>query len=281
MRLENVLGKAFLVGLVAAAAFSCSSGDDSSSGGAGTSGKGGAGGTNNAGAGGNGGAAGASTSGTGGGKPSGGSGGMQNSAAGEAGAAASGGEPTGNSGVCGDGHLDSGEQCDDGNTTSNDGCSATCTIEACDLCMATGMHNADFQGCVLNSTVPDGGTPALADEAAVALCQQILECTRTSRCVAAPTGAEGMFSDPAEDCYCGTLADSDCFALTPDPNHLANGPCHAVIEQAVPVGGPLAIGAVYFDTTSPVGAAIQRAEGESQFCAAECAPLGAAGASGQ
>ena len=30
---------------------------------------------------------------------------------------------------CGDGHLDSGEQCDDGNTTSGDGCSATCTVE--------------------------------------------------------------------------------------------------------------------------------------------------------
>ena len=30
---------------------------------------------------------------------------------------------------CGDGHLDSGEACDDGNTANGDGCSATCTIE--------------------------------------------------------------------------------------------------------------------------------------------------------
>jgi large repetitive protein len=30
---------------------------------------------------------------------------------------------------CGDGHVDAGEQCDDGNTTSGDGCSATCTLE--------------------------------------------------------------------------------------------------------------------------------------------------------
>ena len=35
-----------------------------------------------------------------------------------------------NNGVCGDGTVDSGEQCDDGNTVSGDGCSATCTIEA-------------------------------------------------------------------------------------------------------------------------------------------------------
>ncbi|HEX5061822.1 MAG TPA: DUF4215 domain-containing protein [Kofleriaceae bacterium] len=30
---------------------------------------------------------------------------------------------------CGDGHIDSGEQCDDGNTTGGDGCSATCQLE--------------------------------------------------------------------------------------------------------------------------------------------------------
>lgn len=32
--------------------------------------------------------------------------------------------------ICGNGVTDAGEQCDDGNTTSGDGCSATCTIEA-------------------------------------------------------------------------------------------------------------------------------------------------------
>ena len=32
---------------------------------------------------------------------------------------------------CGDGTLDTGETCDDGNNTDNDGCSATCQIEVC------------------------------------------------------------------------------------------------------------------------------------------------------
>jgi cysteine-rich repeat protein len=32
--------------------------------------------------------------------------------------------------VCGNGHLDEGELCDDGDTTAGDGCGATCTIEA-------------------------------------------------------------------------------------------------------------------------------------------------------
>jgi cysteine-rich repeat protein len=31
--------------------------------------------------------------------------------------------------VCGNGKLEAGEECDDGNTVSGDGCSCTCTIE--------------------------------------------------------------------------------------------------------------------------------------------------------
>lgn len=37
-------------------------------------------------------------------------------------------------GTCGDGVLDSIEQCDDGNTTASDGCSATCTVESTYSC---------------------------------------------------------------------------------------------------------------------------------------------------
>src|SRR5207244_11859901 len=36
--------------------------------------------------------------------------------------------PVGN---CGNGVVDPGEQCDDGNTVSGDGCSASCRLEAC------------------------------------------------------------------------------------------------------------------------------------------------------
>jgi cysteine-rich repeat protein len=36
-------------------------------------------------------------------------------------------------GACGDGHLDPGEQCDDGNTAGGDCCSATCQLENCSL----------------------------------------------------------------------------------------------------------------------------------------------------
>src|SRR5207249_455274 len=37
-------------------------------------------------------------------------------------------------GQCGDGVLDPGEECDDGNVQSGDGCSATCRPEVCFAC---------------------------------------------------------------------------------------------------------------------------------------------------
>src|SRR5262245_40281297 len=37
------------------------------------------------------------------------------------------------SAICGDGIPDAGEECDDGNTVSGDGCSATCVFEGCNL----------------------------------------------------------------------------------------------------------------------------------------------------
>jgi cysteine-rich repeat protein len=36
--------------------------------------------------------------------------------------------------VCGDGAVETGETCDDGNTTDGDGCSATCQIESGSVC---------------------------------------------------------------------------------------------------------------------------------------------------
>lgn len=47
--------------------------------------------------------------------------------------------------VCGNGILEAGEQCDDGNTVSGDGCSSTCQIEAASSCGATKTLSGDVQ----------------------------------------------------------------------------------------------------------------------------------------
>jgi cysteine-rich repeat protein len=44
--------------------------------------------------------------------------------------------------TCGDGTVDAGESCDDGNRSDGDGCSTTCTVEACFAC--TGGRRAAF-----------------------------------------------------------------------------------------------------------------------------------------
>jgi cysteine-rich repeat protein len=66
------------------------------------------------------------------------SGGSPNSGGGpgSGGSPSTGGSPSsggsagaGDGAVCGDGKIEAGEECDDGNTTSGDGCSATCVME--------------------------------------------------------------------------------------------------------------------------------------------------------
>src|SRR5262249_46494765 len=62
---------------------------------------------------------------------------------------------------CGDGIIGSGEQCDDANTTSGDGCSATCTTEPGYTC--TGAPSVCTPVCgdglmVGNETCDDGNT---------------------------------------------------------------------------------------------------------------------------
>ncbi len=45
--------------------------------------------------------------------------------------------------TCGDGFVDPGEQCDDGNTVSGDGCSAACKLEACGNGIVDGSEQCD------------------------------------------------------------------------------------------------------------------------------------------
>ncbi len=65
---------------------------------------------------------------------------------------------------CGDGVLDSAEACDDGNQTSCDGCSATCTVEPGALC-GDAVVSAGCEGCDDgNAVAGDGCAPTCALE---------------------------------------------------------------------------------------------------------------------
>ncbi|MFH2005061.1 MAG: DUF4215 domain-containing protein [bacterium] len=75
------------------------------------------------------------------------------------------GDDDGGNGVCGDGVLDTGEQCDDGNTVSGDGCSATCQNEGTQEC-----GNGDLEGTEEcddgNTTDGDGCSSTCMNEGA-------------------------------------------------------------------------------------------------------------------
>ncbi len=71
--------------------------------------------------------------------------------------------PIGNLALCGNGKLDPPEQCDDGNTTSGDGCNALCQIEANYICPTPGQSCTNQAVCgngvlTSNEACDDGNT---------------------------------------------------------------------------------------------------------------------------
>ena len=91
--------------------------------------------------------------------------------------------------MCGDGFRDPGEQCDDGNTTSGDGCSATCVLEACG-------NNVIDSGEQCDDGVGNG-----TDNCCSSLCQLVDPdgdgvCSRDDRC---PADTD---NDSDHDGYC-------------------------------------------------------------------------------
>ena len=68
--------------------------------------------------------------------------------------------------VCGNGAVESPEQCDDGNTSSGDGCSATCTIESPSTETKLALTRlADSSGWTNIAAATDGNTGTAADKA--------------------------------------------------------------------------------------------------------------------
>ncbi|HEX3849483.1 MAG TPA: hypothetical protein VGF76_01740 [Polyangiaceae bacterium] len=250
--MNNVFGQILLVGLAAAAVFSCGSGDDSGSGG--SSGAAGSG----AGAGGKGGAAGSAAI-------------AGNSNAGSAGSSG-GTQPTGgSSGSAGSGGTGGSMSSAGGPGSDNGGAAGEGPIAsvACNECVANAATTTGDTNCQVDCVKPQ-----LSTDTDVTTCLGILGCVRQSMCFAA-----GMADGTA--CYCGGVASSTCFSgLVADPNNPPAGVCASEIATALPAGSPpVAVGLAYYDTSGPIGVALARSACEQSFCAKECGlATGAAGA---
>jgi cysteine-rich repeat protein len=134
------------------------------------------------------------TGGTGGMMGTGGTGGMMGTGGtgGMMGTGGSGGTGGGNNPLCGNSIVEMGEQCDDGNMTSGDGCSDTCQVEAPLTC---GNGNVDFQ---MGEQCDDGNTVA-GDG-----------CSDTCQIEAAASCGDGMLDIPnAEECDDGNNLPGD------------------------------------------------------------------------
>jgi cysteine-rich repeat protein len=172
---------------------------------------------------------------------------------------------------CGNCTIDSGETCDDGNSTAGDGCGATCRLEIC----GDGVRDAGEQcddsnsvyGAEGDSCTPSCRTASACDEcgkvqcavemsdclglegAASAgpgmakprrlLCDRLQACVRETACAAIQrpdptTSAVGVKNARIENCYCGSTG-KECFAGG------ANGGCRAEIEAALETRDPVLI----------------------------------------
>jgi len=145
--------------------------------------------------------------------------------------------------VCGNGKVEAGEQCDPPNGTT---CDANCKtiVDNCTPC-----KTAQCAGPVAACTAHEPG------------CDTILACVQATGC------AKGSTRDGAE-CYCGSLDNDTCFnsfdATVPQ------GPCKAQINAAAGSSTPLQVGQVFFDTSTPVGAAMQTVSCELRSCQTAC-----------
>jgi cysteine-rich repeat protein len=94
--------------------------------------------------------------------------------------------------VCGDGVLDPGEECDDGNVAAGDGCSPTCRVEHPAVTTTTTLALPPGDGCLTDSGAArncDDGNPCTADS-----------CDTRAGCVHDPAPLEGQSCDDGNAC---------------------------------------------------------------------------------
>jgi cysteine-rich repeat protein len=110
-------------------------------------------------------------------------------------------------GVCGDGVVDGNEQCDDGNTVSGDGCSATCQTE-----FNTKCGNGQLDG---NEQCDDGNTASGDGCSADCMVENGYDCIGSpSTCTVIPPACGDGIVNGDEECDDGNMADGDGCSAT-------------------------------------------------------------------
>lgn len=122
--------------------------------------------------------------------------------------------------VCGNNSLETGEQCDDGNKTNNDGCSATCMKESSDTCTdSDGGYVPTVRGTATAKTLQatdfcsaDGTLREYKCAGADSITSTTYTCANTCEngaCVPATNICGNRITEPPELCDDGNLSDND------------------------------------------------------------------------
>ena len=153
---------------------------------------------------------------------------------------------------CGNWSVEPGEDCDDGNKTSGDGCSSACKKESSSnrcssLAGAGSCATCQCEKCQQQTV----------DCLAASSANETKECAAVRTC-AVTKGCTGA------DCYCSASNWSACAQGMPD------GPCHKEIEAAAHSANPNDIFARTTDTAYPLGRSLALGECLRNNCASSC-----------
>jgi len=168
--------------------------------------------------------------------------------------------------TCGNGILEPGEECDDGNKLDADGCSSFCTnTKVCDDCLAQNCDPDFLPACSSSAAQSAAGGNAEQGPAKGAprldLCHDLYVCAERTGCAFATVqGATG--------CYCGTGGGSVCFTV----KGAANGKCKAEVEAATETTEGSAIQGFLGSTRLGVGWATTLLQCAFDACPDECKP---------
>jgi cysteine-rich repeat protein len=153
---------------------------------------------------------------------------------------------------CGNRIVEGEEQCDDGNTTTGDGCVDCKTETPQQTCMAKLSEDSECSRCTCMRCTPQTiacyAGPNADDNNR---CDRLIECGRETNC-----------SNP--DCFCGSAALFSCLAGS------GNGPCRQQVIDAAKTSDLLEISSRSTNTTYPLGRANALNGCVDTNCAAEC-----------
>jgi cysteine-rich repeat protein len=163
--------------------------------------------------------------------------------------------------TCGNGALESGEECDDGGRFNGDGCSDMCRRETkLQVCLqrvgpqqpgSDQQHGDACAQCACTNCAKEADACyGAADHEEVRLCDQLVECVRATWC-------------NGEACYCGPDLLS-CSLGNP------TGPCRKEVQEAAGTSLVSTILARGSDTSGPLGRANALGSCAWQHCAKEC-----------